>query len=186
MSAPAAARRRTAVTVIATRTARPGHEQGLAADLQRVCDALGRRPGIRGTALLVPDEPDRGAVLVYRFASRRTCGAWHESVEHRRLVELSAGFTDAAPHERDADAQDAWFAGRDGRVVRPPRRWKTWIVSSVAIWCLITAITLAAGPWLAVLPAPLRFALLVPVMGALLTWLVMPALARLLTGWLYP
>lgn len=69
--------------------------------------------------------------------------------------------------------------------MRPPSRWKTWLVSSAAIWALLTLITLAAAPLLAPLPAPLRFALIVPVLGVLATWLVMPTLTRLLSRWLH-
>jgi antibiotic biosynthesis monooxygenase (ABM) superfamily enzyme len=60
-----------------------------------------------------------------------------------------------------------------------------WLLSSVAIYPLITLLTIVLGPVLVDVPLAARFAITTPLLGALMTWLVMPRLSRLLAGWLY-
>jgi antibiotic biosynthesis monooxygenase (ABM) superfamily enzyme len=50
---------------------------------------------------------------------------------------------------------------------------------------LITLLTIVLGPLFVDLPLAARFAITPPLLGALMTWLVMPRLSRLLSGWLY-
>lgn len=172
------------VTVLAARTARPGREREFAASLERLRQTLDHQPGHLATAIMAPDRHSPDAIVVYRFNHQDSLQAWHASTERAHILAASAEFTLAPPHERSLSALDGWFVAPGGRVVHPPARWKTWLVSTSAIWALLTLITLAAAPLLAPLPAPLRFALIVPVLGAVMTWLVMPGLTRLLNGWL--
>lgn len=172
------------VTVVATRSARPGREQEFAASLERLRELLTCQPGYQGTAIMAPVAPSREALVVYRFSDPESLRAWHDSSARKSMIVASADVTEAAPHERSVSAVDGWFASTDGRVVRPPARWKTWLISSAAIWVLLTLITVTAGPLLGPLPAPARFAVVVPVLSAAMTWLVMPRVTRMLSGWL--
>lgn len=177
--------RATPVTVLATRSALPGREREFLASLERLRDTLARQPGHQDTVIMAPSGASREAVVVYRFDGPDSLRAWQASGARQDLLTASAALTEAAPHERAVSALDGWYATTGGRVVRPPARWKTWLVSCVAIWVLLTLITLTTAPLLAPVPVPLRFAFVVPVLGALMTWLVMPVLARLLSGWLH-
>jgi antibiotic biosynthesis monooxygenase (ABM) superfamily enzyme len=58
------------------------------------------------------------------------------------------------------------------------------LLSSVAIYPLITILTVVLGPLLNSLPLSVRFAVTTPILGALMTWLVMPNLSRLCVSWL--
>jgi antibiotic biosynthesis monooxygenase (ABM) superfamily enzyme len=51
-----------------------------------------------------------------------------------------------------------------------------WLLSSIAIYPLITLSELSQAG---------RFAITTPILGALVTWLVMPLLSRLFKDWLY-
>jgi antibiotic biosynthesis monooxygenase (ABM) superfamily enzyme len=46
-------------------------------------------------------------------------------------------------------------------------------------------LTLVLGPLLGNVPLAVRFAITTPILGALMTWVVMPRLSRPLAGWLY-
>jgi antibiotic biosynthesis monooxygenase (ABM) superfamily enzyme len=61
-----------------------------------------------------------------------------------------------------------------------------WLLSACGIYPVITLITVLAGPLLAPLPVPARFAIVTPVLSGLMTWTVMPALTRLFVRVLYP
>jgi antibiotic biosynthesis monooxygenase (ABM) superfamily enzyme len=60
-----------------------------------------------------------------------------------------------------------------------------WLLSSIAIYPLITLLAIALGPVLVDVPLAARFAITTPLLGALMTWFVMPRLSRQLAGWLY-
>ena len=90
-----------------------------------------------------------------------------------------------AGRRRGLHATDGWYATPAGIVVGPPPAWKTWLVSTPVIWALLTAVSMMAEPVLGRLDPPLRLGLTVPLVGALMTWIVMPALSRLLGDWLH-
>jgi antibiotic biosynthesis monooxygenase (ABM) superfamily enzyme len=46
-------------------------------------------------------------------------------------------------------------------------------------------LTLVLGPLLADLPVAARLAVTTPLLGALLTWVIMPQLSRLFASWLH-
>jgi len=77
---------------------------------------------------------------------------------------------------------ETWFQ-LPGRTAPAPPKWKMFIVSVVAIYTLQLVLNLALGSLR--LPPALRIALVAIAVTALMTWLVMPRLARLLQDWLY-
>jgi antibiotic biosynthesis monooxygenase (ABM) superfamily enzyme len=72
-----------------------------------------------------------------------------------------------------------------GQVRQPPVPWKQWLLTSLAIYPLITLLTILLGPLLGNVPLPVRLAITTPILGALMTWVVMPRLSRLVAGRLY-
>lgn len=100
------------------------------------------------------------------------------AAERSALIEESAEPAEAPPDERNLSGMESWFATADGMVVRPPARWKMWLLSTGGIYPIIAGLTVLVGP-LAELPAPARLAIIVPVLSAAMTWVVMPALSRL-------
>ena len=65
-----------------------------------------------------------------------------------------------------------------------PKRWKLWLVTSAAIYPVITLLAVGTGPALHRLPLPARLALLIPATVAVMQWLLMPYLHRRLRAWL--
>lgn len=173
------------VTVLATRLVLPGREFEFEAFLRRLGDGLAGFPGCLGTATFAPVPPSREYVLMYRYDSHSSMQAWRASAERRSLIEESAELTEAPPTERRLSGTETWFATPGGAVVRPPARWKMWLLSAGGIYPVITVLTMLAGPLLAALPMPVRSAIIVPLLSAAMTWLVMPALSRLFARQLY-
>ncbi|WP_156175063.1 MULTISPECIES: antibiotic biosynthesis monooxygenase [unclassified Leucobacter] len=138
-------------------------------------------------------------ITVYAFADRRSLERWNHSEQWH-------GWTrDGAPLARVADVQkrtglEGWFAeihdvpGRDPNRGRPgsaiasatPPRWK----QAAAIWCgmlpLNIGVTSVATqlPWWGHLPIAVRSLLLVSSLVPLMTFVVMPAVTRVLRPWL--
>ncbi|WP_412743843.1 hypothetical protein [Krasilnikovia sp. MM14-A1004] len=65
-----------------------------------------------------------------------------------------------------------------------PVRWKLWLLMVAVLYPLITIGVTVAAPVLERLPPAGRFALIVPVMVALMVWVVIPMLHRLFGSWL--
>jgi antibiotic biosynthesis monooxygenase (ABM) superfamily enzyme len=137
------------VTVIVTRRVKPGCEAKFEAWLEEVHTAATRFPGHSGVSVVRPSDPAHPEYLiVFRFDTQTHLDAWRRSSVRRALFERSAGLAEEPPQERTLGGLETCFALPDGQVVRPPARWKTWALSSAAIYPLITAITLGAGPLL--------------------------------------
>jgi antibiotic biosynthesis monooxygenase (ABM) superfamily enzyme len=65
-----------------------------------------------------------------------------------------------------------------------PPKYKVALLTWVGVYPVITAILAIVGPATASWPLPLRTLLLSGLMVPVLTWLVIPALTRVLNGWL--
>lgn len=182
---PPAVQSERAVTVLATRRVRDGAQPQFEDFLQRLPEAFASVTGFLGLTVLPPGAPSREYVLIYRFDSPRSLRAWRNSAQRRAVTAESSHLAEAPPEERSLTGMETWFASPGEGVVGPPARWKMWLLSTCGIYPIITAISLVAGPLLDRLPLLAGFAIVVPLLSAIMTWLVMPALSKLLAPLLY-
>ena len=175
------------VTVLVTRRVRPVRGTGVHRVAERTCargGGISRPPGI--TVIPPPlTAADREYLIVFRFDSQAHLRVWQKSDARRTMLERSKSMADESPLERELTGMETWFAVPGGQVLRSPPAWKMWLLSSAAIYPLITLLSVVLGPLLGGLPVSVRFAITTPLLGALMTWLVMPRLSRLVAGWLY-
>ena len=77
---------------------------------------------------------------------------------------------------------ETWFA-LPGRTAPAPPRWKMFLVSLAGIYALQLGFNAALGPfgW----TMPVRVFVIAAGVTGLMTWIVMPNLARVLQDWLY-
>lgn len=174
------------VTVLVTRRVRPDQEEAFNSWLRELAQMATRYPGHQGVTVIPPPDTaaEREYVIVFRFDTQAHLRVWQQSDERRAMLARSASMADDPPHDRELTGMESWFATPGGQVRRSPPSWKMWLLSSVAIYPLITLLSLALVP-LAQVPLAIRFAITTPLLGALMTWLVMPRLSRLVSGWLY-
>ena len=173
------------VTVLVTRRVKEGREQEFEAFLQRLREEAASYAGYQGVTIIPPPASSREYVIVYRFDSADHLRAWQTSPTRRSLIAESTNLAEAPPEERELLGTDGWFTVPGGRVVRPPARWKTYLLSLCAIYPILTVIAIVGQPLLAHLPLATRFAVITPVLTALMTWIMMPALSRIFARWLY-
>jgi antibiotic biosynthesis monooxygenase (ABM) superfamily enzyme len=69
--------------------------------------------------------------------------------------------------------------------VGPPVRWKLWLLVVLSLYPIITLGVTVAEPALAELPTYARFAIIVPIMVAVMLWLVVPLLHKHFGVWLH-
>ncbi|MFE4264232.1 antibiotic biosynthesis monooxygenase [Streptomyces sp. NPDC056883] len=171
--------------MLVTRRVREGREREFEAFLERLGEEAGALPGHQGMAVIRPSAGGREYAVVYRFDSAENLARWQGSPARAALIAGSAELAEEPPEERELAGMDAWFALPGGRVVRPPARWKMWLLSLCAVYPTITLLVTIAGPLLEHLALPLRFAIVAPTLTALMTWVLMPLLSRWSARWLY-
>lgn len=173
------------MTVLVTRRVKADRKQEFEAFLQRLRTEAESYAGHRGVIIIPPPESSREYIIVYRFDSADHLRAWRTSPVRQALMAESRELAEAPPEERELSGMDTWFSVPGGRIVRPPARWKMWLLSLCAIYPLLTVMVIVAQPLLQYLPLAARFAVITPVLTALMTWLAMPVLSRVFARWLY-
>jgi antibiotic biosynthesis monooxygenase (ABM) superfamily enzyme len=170
--------------VAITRQVRPGcetrFEQELRAFFQRSFDA----DGVRGALLLVPP-PGSGSReygILRTFAGEAERDAFYRSPLFQTWDEQVKPLTEGGCHYRELHGLEAWFRSAGD----PPPRWKMALATFLGVFPVATALNLTLGQTIRTWPFLLGSALFNACVVALLTWVVMPLVTRLLHSWLHP
>ena len=123
--------------------------------------------------------------VVMRFASQAQLDAWQDSGILRGWAKRARARALARPAVARVNGLEAWFTLPDRAGTAPPK-WKTAVLSAVAIYPIISVIPATLAPLVGALPGWLARLAVVVVMTPLMTWGVMPLLTRLFRPWLYP
>jgi len=110
------------------------------------------------------------------------------SPEPIRRHDKARDIADAPVAAQRRTALEAWFCvpGHAAQTIKPPPRWKHWLVSLVAAYPLVLLFQAFIAPQIRHWPLEAKSALLPLCVLTLLTYVVMPPVSRLLRGWLNP
>jgi len=169
------------VTVTVARLVAPGREADFEDFSATLTRAAGAYPGFLGAGMLRPGHVGLPWHVVFRFDSAEHLHAWEASPQRAAILATGEDLVHSTSVHR-VSGLETWFA-LPSRTGPAPPRWKMFAVSVVAIYGLQFLLTLAVAPL--GLPAAVRIAAVSVAVTALMTWLVMPRLARLLQDWLY-
>ena len=170
------------VTVVLSRSVKPGREADYQLWAKETTAAMGRFPGFLGAALNQPTTLNPRWVFMPRWESTEDLLVWDNSPELqariKRLIPLVEGDTDRQRHQ----GLDIWFPGNPR-----PSHWRMIVVTLVVLWPTILVLTAALGlvPGLGSLPwwiAPMPVLLL---MVPLLEFVLMPAATKVFATYLY-
>lgn len=176
------------VTVQVTRRVRRGHVAEFERLMSGMQAAAARFPGHMGGFLIPPDSAELGCYrMLFAFDTAAHLKAWTLSAERKDWSERIALVTHGDSARRVLTGLETWFALPDSRTNMPPPRWKMALVTWLGISPLVLLATMTIAPMLARLLHPVLTTLVVTgLITPAMTWLVMPTLARLFAGWLYP
>ena len=169
------------VTVTVARRIAPGREEDFENWSAALTEAATTYPGFLGAGMLRPGHVGEPWHVVFRFDSAEHLQAWEGSAERAQLLAAGEELVHSTDMHR-VTGLETWFALPDRTAPAPPR-WKMFLVSLAAIYALQMVFNLALQPL--GLPIAVRVAGVAVAVTALMTWLVMPRLARLLADWLY-
>lgn len=176
------------VTVLITRRPRKNSQIEFEQALSNTIDSGLEFPGHLGVTVLKPQEDNNDYQIIVKFASRADYQRWCHSNETAHCFKILNRLEERPPNLEIMTGIETWFAVNNpmSRSIIPPPRYKTAIVTWIAIFALIVIINLLFGSFLASLPMLLRSLLLTVGLVSLMTYIVMPRMTRLFSWWLYP
>ena len=175
------------MTVLYSRRVKPGREADFQAWAHGIVAASRRFPGHLGASVL--DAPgSREYHILFSFADRKSLRVWLDSAERRRWLARVGELIEADQGLQQLTGLETWFKLPGSKVptMKPPPRWKMWLISMVAVYPLVIAFQVLVVPRMAGLPLPLRALMFPLVLLPLMTFVVMPMVTRLLRRWLGP
>src|SRR6266851_654610 len=166
--------------------AKPGTENDSAERPTGITAAAERFPGTLSAAL-THEEDSRDFHLTWQSGSGQALQRWLTSAERTRRHDKARDIAGAPVAARQRTGLEAWFCvpGRAAETIKPPPRWKQWLVSLVAVCPLVLLFQAFIAPRIQDWPLEAKSALLPLCVLTLLTYVVMPPVSRLLRGWLH-
>jgi antibiotic biosynthesis monooxygenase (ABM) superfamily enzyme len=170
------------VKIVLERRVRPGAKEPFEQWVKEVVARAARSPALQGSSVLTAREGDYFILL--RFESQAELERWQSSpevVEHLRKGDALATAPDQ-PVVRSG--LETWFTvpGLPASVAAPPK-WKMALVTWLALLpqVIILGFLIPKG-----LPLLVKVSISTAIPVAMLAWVIMPRLTKLLYRWLYP
>ena len=170
------------IHVAITRIAKAGKEAEFQDRLRQFFHESFSHSGVVGASMIVPaaGSGSREFGILRSFASSEDREAFYASAMFKKWNDSIKHWTEGEPIHRDLHGLEVWFRTQGG----PPSRWKMAIVTFLGVYPISLALTLTIGPHLKTLPAPVSSLIFSGLMIAMLTWVIMPWLTRVLHAWL--
>jgi antibiotic biosynthesis monooxygenase (ABM) superfamily enzyme len=138
--------------------------------------------GVQGASMLTPlpgsDAPEFG--ILRTFANEAERDAFYESPMFKAWDERARALTEGEAVHRQLHGLEAWFRSPHN----PPPRWKMAVATFLGVFPVAMALNLTLGPVIRSWPFIVRNAVFNAAVVALLTWVVMPVVTRILHRWL--
>jgi uncharacterized protein len=124
--------------------------------------------------------------ILRTFESDRHRDDFFSSELFREFDAYVAQFTEGPYRIQQVSGLETWFTVPGSRSIVPPPRWKMATVTFIGVYVTSNAIGLLIGSHVRGLMPWLASAIGLGVTVVVLTWVVMPLLARFFRTWLYP
>lgn len=170
------------VHVAITRKVLPGKEEEFKDALRQFLGESFSHGGVHGAAMItaLPGSEDREIGILRTFRDETERDAFYNSAVFKKWEEYASTVTEE-PVYRQLNGLEAWF-----RSPLPPPRWKMALVTLCGVFPTSIFLSLTVGPFIKDFPLFVRLFIIATAMVALLTWIVMPFLSRLMKHWLRP
>jgi antibiotic biosynthesis monooxygenase (ABM) superfamily enzyme len=170
------------VTVVLSRFVRTTNCQAFEAVLTELIAAAQTYVRASAEILRGPVAPSgRLYHVVYRFTDEGALRTWQESEERRTLAARAEALASSLGSRR-LTGLEAWF---DVPAQSPPSRHRMALLTWIGIWPLVSLVLFLLAPVLTGYPFLVRTALTSAVLVLVMTYAVMPLLARVASPWLY-
>lgn len=175
------------VSIIVDREVLPGKKEAFEEALKGIIEACKSFPGYLGTDVHMPEkENDNRYRVVFRFQTHEQFKDWEKSPLRLKWVEKINQLIKAPGQLQVISGLETWFALPRVAALVPPKRYKMAVVTWLAITPLLIAFNTLTQPILGKFPMIQRVLISTPFIVLLMTYLIMPYMAKLFARWLYP
>ncbi|ORT57203.1 antibiotic biosynthesis monooxygenase [Streptomyces sp. CB03238] len=171
------------VTLLIARQVEPGYEAAFERWARGILASAAQFPGHLGHGLFRPSADGAPWFLVHRFRDAEACREWQESPERAAWFANCEGHHHTEVARRQLTGMETWFA-KPGTTPPVPPRWKMAISATLAIYPISLLGSYFLVPHLTDLHPVVGSAVIACVFNILMTYAAMPAVSRLLRGWL--
>jgi antibiotic biosynthesis monooxygenase (ABM) superfamily enzyme len=170
-------------TAVFARRVKPGREAEYENLARQMVETSRAFPGqLAATVLHEQDSPDY--TLLYSFLDRSALQAWLDSPDRRALLRQADELAEQHVRLPPLTGLETWFALPHRATIKPPPRWKMWLVSLLAIYPLVVIFQATIVPTIKTWPLLVRSAILPLTLLTLMTFFVMPVVTRVVQPWL--
>lgn len=170
------------IHVAITRKVLPGREEEFKQALRRFLGESFGHGGVQGAGMItaLPGADNREIGILRTFADEAERDAFYGSQMYRDWNEYAKTLTEGEMVSRELGGLEAWF-----RAPGAPPRWKMAVATLAGVFPTSLFLMLAIGPYIITLPVLVRAMVMSVLMVALLTWVVMPNVIRVMKKWLH-
>lgn len=166
-----------------TRRVRPGCEAEFQQALREFLQASFAHGGVWGASMLTPPpgSDSREFGILRTFADEAERDAFYTSPLFQAWEARARLLTEGEPEYRELQGLEAWFRAPGN----PPPRWKMAVATLLGVYPTSLLLSLTVGEAIHAWPVVAKSLVIGAAMVALLTWVVMPFVTRILHRWLH-
>lgn len=173
------------ITVVISRKVKPGREADYEKWIKEITKIALQYEGHLGMNIFKPMRAGEPYVLIYKFDSGEHLDKWLASDVRIRMVKVAEEMCEESRVEQTGGLE-SWFTLPGATATIAPPKWKMAVVTGTCVWLMGMAIGAPLRHALeSYVPQPVVALITTAIMVALLTWIVMPNLTRLLRRWLF-
>jgi len=175
------------VTVSISRRVKPECKEEFESFLVGITGTCSQFRGHLGSHIFRPvnsDDPEYR--IIFKFDRLSNLRNWEASSERQQWFAIAETLTFKPPEIQVLTGLETWFTLSGKPSITPPPRYKMAVVTWLAVFPLITLISVMLQQELAMFPLVIRVALVTAIAVPTMTYLLMPQMTKLFANWLYP
>lgn len=175
-------------SIIIRHTVRPEFRERYETWLKQIIAAAAEFAGHEGVHILRPPEGYDTFEIAVRFSSHDAAEAWLSSNIRKELLSSIVPALASDEQLKIKSGIDFWFTPPASKA-KQPTRWKQWLITTAVIWPLTIIVPVLYQPLFNIIPAisvwGVRHGIVAATIVALVVYLIMPRVVRLVAGWLF-
>ena len=156
--------------------------------LKQIIAAAAEFPGHQGVHIVRPAEGNDTFEIAVRFSSNADAEAWLSSDIRKELVSSIVSALASDEQVEISSGIDFWFTPPTSKA-KQPTRWKQWLITTAVIWPLTIIVPAIYQPLFSIIPElsmwGIRHGIVAATVVALVVYLIMPRVVRLVAAWLF-
>jgi uncharacterized protein len=176
------------VTVDVLQRVKPGFEEAFEVVLSDLLAAAQSFNGHLGVNVFRPlDHAHPEYRIIFKFDHLSNLKQWEDAPIRRRLLERASRLTLSNESQVNVvTGLETWFTLPNQGAMIPPPRYKMLVITGLTIFPLINLVNALWQPLLQGLPMLVRSLIITVTTVIVMTYVAMPRMTKLFSGWLYP